>query len=406
MAPRFTTTRTTLAATTAAAALCLTAAPAAHAAGTPGPYGTADAQYDGVWRTSLAMLAQDAVGTVPAKEAVAWLTGQQCADGGFAAYRKDTARACDAKTEDSNATAMAVQALAALGGQDAVTAKALTWLKGIQNKDGGFPYNPGGASDANSTAVAVGALTAAGEKPAEIRKGGKSPLDALAALQLPCDAPAADQGAYAFTPDKGKLYANEYATAAAALAARGSGALVADEAAKGDTPVKAPICAKDRAPEDAAEAADAFLAGRIAANGGFLKDLSGKAPDPNTTAWATLALAAGGHRSAALEPYAWLEKNAAAWTKDSPAALGTLVLTVRAVGKDPKDFAGTNLLAALDATGPKPQAAPAKTVAPAAAEKKDDGGFGATTWIILGVGLVAGVGGGLLASMRKKNARP
>ncbi|MEV6108307.1 prenyltransferase/squalene oxidase repeat-containing protein [Streptomyces sp. NPDC051940] len=399
-------TRRALAALAATAALCAVAAPAATAADGAGLYGTADPQYDGVWRTSLAMLAQDAAGIRPAEQAVTWLTGQQCADGGFAAYRKDTAAACDAKTEDSNATAMAVQALAALGGQDAAVGKAVTWLKGIQNKDGGFPYNPGGGSDANSTSVAIGALAAAGEEPSQVLKGEKSPFDALAALQLPCDAKADEQGAYAFTPDKGKLYANEYATAAAALAGRGTGLVVK---AAGDAPVNAPACADNRNPDGDAEAADDFLAKRIAANEGFLKDLSAKNADPNTTAWATLALAAGGHKSAALEPYAWLEKNSAAWSKDSPAALGTLILTAQAVGKDPKDFAGTDLVAALNATGPAPQAAAASTKPSPKAAKEDDGdddgGMATTTWLIIGVGLIAGVGVGIFSSLRKKNAR-
>ncbi|MQY11257.1 hypothetical protein SRB5_13720 [Streptomyces sp. RB5] len=391
--------RRALAALAATAALCTAAAPAAVAQDADGLYGTTDPQYDGVWRTSLAMLAQDTAGVTPAKQAVAWLTGQQCADGGFAAYREDTAKACDAKTEDTNATALSVQALAALGGQDAVVGKAVTWLKGVQNKDGGFPYNPGGASDANSTSVVTGALVAAGEKPAEVLKDGKSPFDGLAALRMPCSAKAGEQGSYAFTPDKGKLYSNEYASAAAALAGRGTGLVVPPGA---DTPVKAPACAAAASAEDAAEAADAFLAGRIDANGGFLKDLSAKAPDPNTTAWATLALAAGGHKGAALKSYAWLEGNSAAWSKGSPAALGTLVLTAHAVGKDPKSFAGTDLVAALNKTGPAPSAA-AKPQAKAA-EKDDDGGSATVVWVIVGVGLVAGIGGGLLVSMRRKNA--
>src|SRR5687768_2584592 len=87
-------------------------------------YGDSDPQYDGVWRQSLALLAQHTAGVEPSKAAVDWLTGQQCADGSFAPYRADTAEACDAKTMvDTNQTAAAVQALAALGGHDDVTKK-------------------------------------------------------------------------------------------------------------------------------------------------------------------------------------------------------------------------------------------------------------------------------------------
>ncbi|BFO21071.1 hypothetical protein SHKM778_74590 [Streptomyces sp. KM77-8] len=139
-------------------------------------YGDTDPQYDGVWRQSLALLAQHTVGVEPSKAAVGWLTGQQCADGSFAPYRADTAEACDAKTMvDTNQTAAAVQALAALGGHDDVTKKAVGWLKSIQNKDGGWGYMAGGASDTNSTSVVVGALAAAGDRPAEVKKDGKSP---------------------------------------------------------------------------------------------------------------------------------------------------------------------------------------------------------------------------------------
>ncbi|MYR55832.1 hypothetical protein GTY54_06065, partial [Streptomyces sp. SID625] len=150
-------------------------------------YGKTDPQYDGVWRQSLALLAQHTAGVRPAAEAVDWLAGQQCASGGFAPFRADTSRACDAKTAvDTNGTAAAVQALTALGGHEAVTGKAVAWLKSVQNKDGGWGYMPGGASDTNSTSVVVGALTAAGDQPASVLKDGNSPYDALLKLALPC----------------------------------------------------------------------------------------------------------------------------------------------------------------------------------------------------------------------------
>lgn len=152
-------------------AIASAAAPTALAAPAPAPsaalptglYGTGDPTYDGVWRQSLALLAQDTAGVRPARAAVAWLTGQQCDSGAYPSYRADTRRDCDPKTlPDSNATAAAVQALAALGGQDATVRKSVDWLKSVQNADGGWSYNPGGASDANSTSLVIGALAAAG----------------------------------------------------------------------------------------------------------------------------------------------------------------------------------------------------------------------------------------------------
>ena len=90
---------------------------------------------------------------------------------------------------DTNTTAFAVQALIAAGeaaDSDAVT-KALDYYKGIQNDDGGWPYqNPsdfGTETDANSTAVTIQALIAAGIDPADWAVDGKTPLSALEALQ-------------------------------------------------------------------------------------------------------------------------------------------------------------------------------------------------------------------------------
>ena len=63
---------------------------------------------------------------------------------------------------DSNSTAIAVQALSTIGRQRPVMQKSLSWLKSVQNKDGGWGYSPGSPSDANSTSLVIGALTVAG----------------------------------------------------------------------------------------------------------------------------------------------------------------------------------------------------------------------------------------------------
>lgn len=93
---------------------------------------------------------------------------------------------------DTNTTAFAIQALIAAGeAPDGDTiVKALDYYKGIQNGDGGWPYqNPsdfGTATDANSTAVTVQALIAAGQDPAGAgwaTPEGNTPLSALEALQ-------------------------------------------------------------------------------------------------------------------------------------------------------------------------------------------------------------------------------
>ncbi|MFH8367491.1 prenyltransferase/squalene oxidase repeat-containing protein [Streptomyces sp. NPDC018031] len=414
-------------------------APAATAAGaarqdTPKPtasalpealYGSGDPRFDGVWRQSLALLAQDASGLTPPAAAVDWLAGQQCADGGFAAYRDETATPCEPKKgEFSDATAAAVQALAAVGGRGAVVEKGIAWLKRQQNDDGGWGMNPGSPSDANSTATVIGAFAAAGEDPAGITsaKGGHSPYDALLALQLGCDADRDERGAFAYQPDKGKLHANPLATTAAALAAHGKG-FVFDvaKADKTDKPLAPLDCdggsGDDKAarePAAGADAATAYLSAALAANGQHLNGTmpgQEKQPDVGGTADAVLALAAGGHREAAAKPLKWLtgkEAGAVAWAEDQPAALAKLILAGRAAGADPRDFGGTDLLRALGETGPgagTPSADPSGTERKKDSENDkddndDDGGYG--VWWIVGVGAVMGIGIGFLLSGRKK----
>jgi hypothetical protein len=407
------------AATLAAAVSALTAlaAPAALA-GTPptGLYGAADPTYDGVWRQSYALLALHTEGVTPAADAVGWLTGQQCADGGFPSYRADTAKACTPKAEDTNATGIAVQALAALGGHADVIGRATGWLKSVQNTDGGWSYNPGGASDPDSTAVVLGAFTATGAAPGSVRaKSGKSPYDALRGFQSGCTAKVANRGAFAY-PMNGKLSVNAKATADAVRASQGADFVVAAPAA--DTAVTAPDCGTGNpyaalGPKASGAAGAAWLTAQLTAGGRHLTALTPGAdkptPDYGTTADAVVALAAGGQRTAAASAYAWLAANAGTWAHANPAALSQLILAAHATGADPRDAGGANLVQQLTHLGPAPAAqektgsssAPASASAPA---KKDDhnASSGATTWIIVGVVFIASVGFGFLLSARKR----
>ena len=135
---------------------------------------------------TLAVLAlKSAQRSVP-QAAVDYILGAQ-QDGGSWAWDGSAETA-----GDTNTTAFAVQALIAAGepaGGSAVT-QALDYYKGIQNADGGWPYqNPsdfGTATDANSTAVAIQAIIAAGQDPAGAgwtTADGNAPLSALEALQ-------------------------------------------------------------------------------------------------------------------------------------------------------------------------------------------------------------------------------
>jgi Squalene-hopene cyclase C-terminal domain len=94
---------------------------------------------------------------------------------------------------DTNTAALALQALLATGEPpaSAPVAQGLAYLKAAQNADGGFPYAPGSlagaASDANSTAYVVQALRSAGEDPAgpDWNKGQADPIRFLLSLQRP-----------------------------------------------------------------------------------------------------------------------------------------------------------------------------------------------------------------------------
>ncbi|SDC17531.1 prenyltransferase/squalene oxidase repeat-containing protein [Streptomyces prasinopilosus] len=376
-------------------------------------YGEGDPQYDGVWRQSLALLAQHTAGVEPPAEAVDWLTGQQCADGSFAPFRADTGTECDAGTMvDTNQTAAAVQALTALGGHDAVTGKALGWLKSVQNEDGGWGYTAGGATDTNSTSLVVGALAAAGEEPAEVVKGGESPYDALLKLALPCDAEGDGAGAFAFQPGKkGELTANADATAAGVAGSLGAGLVVAPGKDKGKGGAADAACEKARTPEQAAANGAAHLTDALAADGHLVSALPGAEdqPDYGNTADAVVALAAQGATGPAAKSAAWLEENAAGWAAQSgPAAYAQLIFAAHATGTDPRAFGGTDLVKKLTATGP---AAPATDASGAKngqerTDEKEKDGSGSGVWWALGAFLVAAAGTGVLVSSRKKRRQP
>ncbi|MEU7134070.1 prenyltransferase/squalene oxidase repeat-containing protein [Streptomyces sp. NPDC046261] len=420
MAPSFAVhARRGAAALATAAVLGVAVAPAALADGSPSPaatglYGTGDPKFDGVFRQSLAFLAQDAMGVRPADSAVDWLAGQQCADGGFPGYRADTTKACDPKKDEfTDATAAAVQALAAVGGRDEAVKKGLDWLKAHQTALGGWGYQAGSPTDANSTSIAIGAFAAAGQDPAKAAvKNGKNPVETLLTFQIGCGAKEGERGAFAYLADQNALRADNLASAAAGLATRGKGYQVEPLKKGSDRPVEPLDCSSDtnKRPKDAAaaaEAVDGYLSATLDKNGGHLLPSMPGAPakpDHGTTADAALALAAGGHREAAEKPLTWLrskESGTAEWAKGNPGRLAKLILATHAAGGDPRDFAGTDLVAALNGTGPKPEATGA------AQEKKDekkkkDGDDGVGIWWFVAIFFVASVGVGFLLSGRQK----
>lgn len=396
------------------------AAPAAFADDAPSPstalpsglYGKFDPKFDGVFRQSYALLALDTAGVEPARKAVTWLTGQQCASGGFAAYRADASEPCDSKTAvDSNSTAAAVQALAALGGKDknlaATVKKSVGWLKSVQNQDGGWGYNPGLPSDANSTGIVVGALAAAGENPANVKsQKGRSAYDALPKLAMDC---GKGDGAFGLADAKSKkLSPNADATAAGVLGSLGKG-LVVPPGKKAADAGDAPECAEPDTAAQAASNGTAYLLDVLGENEDHLMSAMPGAkdqPDQGNTADAVVALAAAGQSEQAKKSAEWLAENSAAWAKQSgPAAYAQLVFAAHAAGMDPRDFGGADLVKQLSAQGPPPEkAATSDSAADADSDEKKDEGV--SIWWIIGVGLVAGIGIGFLYSANRKKQQP
>ncbi|WP_200302175.1 prenyltransferase/squalene oxidase repeat-containing protein [Streptomyces adelaidensis] len=368
--------------------------PSASQATPTGLYGSTDPTYDGVWRQSLTLLALDTVGEKPGAGAVEWLAGQQCASGAFAAYRADATAECDAKTAvDTNSTAAAVQALAAVGGRDAETGRAVRWLRDNQNKDGGWGYTAGGPSDANSTSVVIGALTAVADDPEKQRADGHSPYDALRALAIPCGKGEEDGGGFAYQPDKkGALAANADATAAAVLGSLGEGFVAATGKATGS----GGGCVSGDSPEDLAHNGAVHLAGALATDGYLTSALAGAEdqPDHGNTADAVVALAAAGDTGATEKPLAWLEKNYGVWAAGAgPAAYAQLIFAAHTAGDDPRDFGGADLVAQLKETGPARDVDDYSSVPNEDTAAGEDGGdgLGAGAWWAIGLGGVAAV---------------
>ena len=128
--------------------------------------------------TSFALLAFRAVGIAPPAISMAWLVRQEDADGGFNFGTRGG-------ISDVDDTGAVLEALARTAGSAAARARsrAVGYIRGQQDRDGGFPSMPGSGSNAQSTAFAVQGLIAAGVDPNTLhRHGAPSPLAYLRSL--------------------------------------------------------------------------------------------------------------------------------------------------------------------------------------------------------------------------------
>lgn len=193
-----------------------------------GLYGETTPLYDGAFRQGYALAALVAVGETPDPSAVTWLVDQQCTgadDGAWMPYRDDLSEPCafDAGLyvgPDTNATAAAVTGLHAVGGHDGAVDEAVAWLDDVQTADGGWEQLSGFGTDPNSTALVMQALLAVGaaDDP-RFEDRAATPLEALLAFQLGCDALPGDEGSFTFPGSNDAP--NGFATAQAVPAAAG-----------------------------------------------------------------------------------------------------------------------------------------------------------------------------------------
>lgn len=371
-----------------------------------GLYGSQDPQYDGTFRQSLAILALTAADQQVPQAAVDWLVDQQCADGGWTPFREDTSADCVAKQEDTNSTAMAVQALTAVGGRLTAVKDAVAWLSRQQNDDGGVGYQAGGATDANSTALWAQALNAAEVDPASVQVASdNSPIDALLGLQIGCAAPARERGAFAFQKGGDGKKPNDLATVAALFALSGQVQPVTEA---GETPAKALPCGQAGRPDEkqAAAAAAHYLGGVLDRNDDAVPAPQGDGADWGATASAVTALTALGAADEAGAAMAALTEQADTYAKgpngeDAPASLANLVLAATASGENPRQVAG-DAVERLAATGPKPEPASTPTSTREAGNEPVTGGVG---WGgIAAVGAVVAIGVLVLLHRRKEGS--
>ncbi len=130
---------------------------------------------------ALAIMALESVGRPVEKKAINWLVEAQTGDGSWAWNGDPSAQG------DTNTTALAIQALAAVNARPDAVERAVAYLRSVQNEDAGWPYQKpseyGTDTDANSTAYVIQALYAAGENLSGWAVNGVSPLDTLMSLQ-------------------------------------------------------------------------------------------------------------------------------------------------------------------------------------------------------------------------------
>ncbi len=163
-----------------------------------GLFGAQSPTYTATYRQGLSLAALAAVGDMAGTQvsaAVAWLTAQQCPDGGWSSYRATLGCTVTPTTylgPDTNSTALAVEGLAAQGALTPTASEAATgFLEAAQDTDGGWGLIPNtqsvaGVSDPDSTSLVVQSLLAMGLSPTapQFAKAGGAPVPYIDSQQV------------------------------------------------------------------------------------------------------------------------------------------------------------------------------------------------------------------------------
>ncbi|MER7850741.1 peptidase [Kitasatospora sp. NPDC096077] len=185
--------------------------------------------YSNAFGQSLALLALQRTPDGAPAQAVDFLVAARCADGGFPVALGQATCA-----GDPDATALAVQALAATG-RTADARAGLDWLTAHQGADGGFATGGATTANANSTGLATEALLAGDRFGAGLKGWSR-----LLKFQQGCSADPAVRGAVAYDASGFNQATAVRATTQAVLGLSGRG--LADLSADGARPT-APVLA-------------------------------------------------------------------------------------------------------------------------------------------------------------------
>lgn len=313
-----------------------------------GLYGQQTPRYDGVYRQGLTIIALHDRGVVQPK-AIRWLKRQQCGNGSWTSFRSKLTEPCGPR--DSNATAMAVMALKAVGAKKRAT-RGTEWLIHHQLAGGGWEYSKGWGADSNSTGLAVQALIAMRIKPRSVTNNG-SPFDFLTSLQIGCDSSHLDQRGALDYQEQHPLVRNDYATAQAAQALARTTLPVQPRVPSPGLPTLE-CGSKVTIPANTpAKAAAGYLGRRLKENDGTIPSAFGGGTDYGSTANAVLSLVATGYgANQATKAMAGLEAAVRDYALDAsgqvlPAAAALMVLAERATGGGPRNVDGLNLVKRL-----------------------------------------------------------